>query len=199
MLDWRYPINDIRNEIRRARSTGDKHVSLDDIDQLLDELAGVYGRLENQERDGDGDANSLESFFKGQREMITHAYDQSKQYTNIIVLGGYAGLFTIWNFTKDQLIEWQVFIVGLCMLLSFVFYLVFEIYSSWLRTSQVVRQLKDLEDAEQLGRIPEEYGRSEQKRAKTFIKLWPYFFYPSVGFALISAGLLGYVFIIGLL
>ncbi|SDL69096.1 hypothetical protein SAMN05661010_02292 [Modicisalibacter muralis] len=199
MWDWRYPIDDIRKEVRKSRSNGDKQTSLDAIDNLLDELTGVYNRLENEDAKKDGEDNSLADFFKGQREMITHAYEQSKQYANVIVLGGYAGLFTIWSFTKEQLQDWQVLLVGLFVLLSFFFYLVFELYSSWLRSIQIINQLAELEEAEQQNKIPEEYGKSERQRAKRFIKLWPLFFFSAVGFALLAAGLLGYSFILGLL
>lgn len=198
MWDWRYPINDIRKVVRKSRSGGVFQTSLDEIDNLLDDLTATYSQLESEDS-GKEKSDSLADFFKNQREMITHTYEQSKQYANVIVLGGYAGLFTIWNFTRDHLQSWQALLVGLFILLSFSCYLVFELYSSWLRSTQLINQLSELEKAEKQHEIPKEYGKSEQNRAKLFIKLWPYFFFPAVGFSLLAAVLLGYSFIYGLL
>lgn len=104
MWDWRYPINDIRDEVRKARSSGEKSASLDGIDKLLDELNSVYERLESEDaKTKKVDDSELLDFIQKQKEVITNSYEHAKQYSNIIVLGGYAGLFAIWNFTKDAL------------------------------------------------------------------------------------------------
>lgn len=200
MWDWRYPINNIRDEVRKARSNGDKAASLDGIDKLLDELNSVYERLESEDAKTKKDDNSkLQAFIQKQKEVITNSYEHAKQYSNIIILGGYAGLFTIWNFTKDTLSNWQVWSVGLLILTSLLIYIVFELYGSWLRTTQVNNQMKELIKAEQLNKFPEEYGKGEMSRANKFMSIWPYFFFSAVAFALGAALILVYSFIYGLI
>ena len=199
MWDWRYPIDEIRKEVRKARSQGNALASLDGIDNLLDDLSSSFSRLEAEDNKKKTEEEELKEFFKSQREMITHSYEHGKQYANIIVIGGYAGLFTMWSFTKGQLEKWQVLSVGLCMLLSFIFFLVFELYSSWLRSTQVIRQINELDKAEKLNKLPDEYGKSELNRLSVFLKVWPYFFFLAVGFALVAALILGYSFICGLI
>ena len=199
MWDWRYPINNIRDEVRQARAKGESVTSLDSVDSLLDQLSSSYERLEkedikNEKPESSDDKESIQK----QKEVIITAYEHGKQYTNIITFGGYAGLFAIWNFTKDQLQSWQVLSVGLCILLSLFLYITFELYGSWLRTTQVSNQFKELEEAERLHEFPEYYGKNEQIRAARFISIWPYFFFSAIGFALVATLILVYSFVSGL-
>jgi hypothetical protein len=41
MLDWRYPINDLRDQIRKARAEGHTTTTLDRLEKALDEIAGI--------------------------------------------------------------------------------------------------------------------------------------------------------------
>lgn len=198
MWDWRYPINDIKDEVRKARSKGEQFVSLDSLEKLLDQLKSLYDRLESENRDNSEEKN-LEKFVQKQKEVITNSYEHAKQYSNIIILGGYAGLFAIWNFTKDELVKWQVLSVGLCILISLFIYIIFELYGSWLRSTQVNNQMNELRKAEQLQKFPEEYGKAELLRVTKYMKIWPYFFFGAVAFALIAAFILIYSFICGLI
>ncbi|MEW8254820.1 MAG: hypothetical protein AB2747_10730 [Candidatus Thiodiazotropha taylori] len=140
----------------------------------------------------------LQEFIEKQKEVVASSYEHAKQYSNIIILGGYAGLFAIWNFTREDLEKWQVLSVGLCTLVSLFIYIVFELYGSWLRSTQVSNQMKELNQAEQLNKFPEAYGKSELARAQKYMALWPYFFFGAIAFALVAALILIYSFISGL-
>ena len=200
MWDWRYPINDIRDEVRKSRSNGQDFASLDGIEKLLDELSSVYERLDKEDAKNEANNDSeLHNFIQKQKEVITNSYEHAKQYSNIIILGGYAGLFAIWNFTKDTISDRQVWSVGLLVLISLLIYIIFELYGSWLRTTQVNNQMKELLIAEQLNKFPEEYGKSELSRVSKFMSVWPYFFFGAVAFALSAAFILIYSFIAALI
>ena len=101
-----------------------------------------------------------------QKELLAlaNSYRDAKQYSNIILFSGYAGLFAIWNFTKGDLQKWQVLSVGLCILLSLFIYIVFELYGAWLHSTQVRNQIKEPQEAEQLNGFSEKY-----------MAAWPYF------------------------
>lgn len=198
MWDWRYPINDLRDEVRKARSDGNVSVSLDSVEKLIDTLSGMYERLERDHPADENGEKAFQNLLQKQKEVIQSSYEHAKQYSNIVVLGGYAGLFAIWNFSKEALESWQVLAVGLCALISLVIYIVFELYGAWLRTTQVANQMNELIQAEQLQKFPEEYGKGELERSTRFMAKWPYFFFSSVGFALLAASLLIYSFIAGL-
>jgi hypothetical protein len=141
----------------------------------------------------------LLEFIEKQKEVLANSYEHAKQYSNIIILGGYAGLFAIWNFTQDDLAKWQVLSVGLCALLSLFIYIVFELYGAWLRSTQVNNLMKELLEAEQLNKFPEEYGKSKSVRVQKYMAVWPYFFFSAILFALIAAAILVYSFISGLI
>lgn len=200
MWDWRYPIDDLRGEVREARSKGDEFLYLDDIDASLDSISSMYSSLEiedaKKENTGQDD---LSEFIQEQKSVVSGTYEHAKQYANIIILGGYAGLFTIWNFSRDELIGWQVMLVGLFSLISLLAFISFEIFASWVRASQVNNQFAELEEAERLHEFPKNYGKDELQRTKRFMKVWPYFFFTAVGFALGAVAILVYSFVSGLL
>jgi hypothetical protein len=79
--------------VRRSRSNGEVSASLDGIEKLLDSLNSIYERLESEEAKEED--SELENFIQKQKEVISNSYQQAKEFSNIIILGGYAGLFTI--------------------------------------------------------------------------------------------------------
>lgn len=199
MWDWRYPVGDVRKEVRKARSEGRESVAVDSIDNLLDDITALYTRLEIENaRSPETEAKEFDDFIEKQKAVVASSYEHAKQYANVIVLGGYAGLFAVWNLTRDSLEKWQILSVGLCSLVSLLIYISFEIYGSWLRSTQVTNQILELERAKKLHEFPENYGKSENERSQRFMKQWPYFFFGSVGFALIAVVILIWSFVCGL-
>ncbi len=202
MWDWRYPLTDIRDEIRKGRSNGENSTSFDSLEHLLDQLSDIYQTLEyenSQKEDNPSPKNELSDFIQKQKEVITNSYEHAKQYANIITLGGYAGLFSIWNLTKENLASWQSASVAILALLSLLIYIVFELYGAWLRTTQVNNQMSELIEAEELGKFPEKYGEKELARVARLMKIWPFFFFATTSLAFSAAALLIYAFIIKLI
>lgn len=61
-------------------------------------------------------------------EFGSSLFSRAAAYTNIIILAGYAGIFTIWNFTQRILPDLIVAIVGVLLLLSLFAFISFEIF-----------------------------------------------------------------------
>jgi len=64
-------------------------------------------------------------------ELLSNAFERARAYTNLVILGGYAGAFTIWNFSRPILTNHGL--VGVALLLTvslttFVFFEVFQMY-----------------------------------------------------------------------
>jgi hypothetical protein len=137
----------------------------------------------------------LQEFIQKQKEVVISSYEQAKSYSNIIMMGGYAGLFTLWNFTKLYLACWQVMIVGLLSLVSILTFVLFEIYGFWLRATQTSNLISQLQKAEKLNNFPADYGKQELKRSETLAKVWPFFFFTALGTALLAALILGWSFV----
>lgn len=129
----------------------------------------------------------LQEFIQKQKEIIRSSYEQAKSYSNIIMMGGYAGLFAIWNFTKLYLVCWQVMAVGLLSLVSVLTFVLLETYGVWLRATQTTNLISQLQKAEKLGSFPADYGKQELKRSETLAKVWPFFFFTALGTALLAA------------
>ena len=143
--------------------------------------------------------DDLEEFIAKQKEVIVSSSEQAKSYSNIIMFGGYAGLFAIWNFTKDDLAKWQSLTVGLLTIISIFIFVIFELISTWLRGRQANTLMAQLREAEGLHKWPEEYGKSEQEIMTKYMKAWPYFFFCSVIAGAGAAVILIYSFVSGLL
>ena len=82
---------------------------------------------------------ALRLFGEHQIEMIAQAYEKASTYTNLVILAGYAGLFALWQFTKEHLSRGQSVWVALLALLSITVFVVYEIYKAYFTN----RQLRD--------------------------------------------------------
>ena len=65
---------------------------------------------------------------KEQIELTKTISQEARRYSTLIMAIGYAGLFSVWNFTKDDLENWQVLSVGLLSTISLAIYIGFELY-----------------------------------------------------------------------
>lgn len=137
----------------------------------------------------------LKEFIAKQEQIINSIFEQSRSYVNIIMMGGYAGLFAVWNFTKDDLVHWQSMTVGLLITLSILSFVLFEIYGGWLRTTQVFGLTEQLEKAKQMEKFPDDYGKQEQERAKIMKKVWPFFFFVTLTSGILAGIILLYSFV----
>ena len=137
----------------------------------------------------------LQDFIEQQKKIVLSSYEQSKSYSNIIMMGGYAGIFAIWSFTKADLEQWQSMTVGLLAILSVFSFVLFEIYGVWLRSTQTFNLLKQLKTAEKLGQFPIDYGKDEMKRIETMAKVWPYFFFFTLGTGVLAGLILLWAFV----
>jgi len=141
----------------------------------------------------------LQEFIQKQKEIVISSYEQAKNYSNIIMMGGYAGLFAIWSFTKSYLLCWQVMTVGLLSLVSVLTFVLFELYGVWLRGTQTTNLINQLQKAEKLASFPADYGKQELERSQTLAKVWPFFFFTALGTALLAALILAWSFVIKLI
>ncbi len=89
-----------------------------------------------------------------QIRIIAGAYEKANAYTNLIILAGYAGLFALWQFTKENLSRTQVIVSALLTLTSITIFVLFEIYKAHF-TSRQLRQYADIVQQPQNRTSPE--------------------------------------------
>jgi len=111
------------------------------------------------------------------------------------MMGGYVGLFAVWNFTKNDIEQWQSIAVGLLAILSVLSFVLFEIYGTWLRTTESFNLMRQLKEAESLNKFPVDYGKQEMIRSERLAKIWPYFFFFTLVSGILAGGILIWAFV----
>ena len=69
-------------------------------------------------------------------ELQTAAYSHAQAYTTVVVFGAYAGLFTMWGFTREHLDQTITFTVGLLIGISLLAFVSHEIFSMIIRSRE---------------------------------------------------------------
>lgn len=114
-----------------------------------------------------------------QKEFLAHVYEKASAYTNLIMVGGYAGLFAIWQFTRDFLTHTESVLVALLTLSSIIVFVGFEVYKNVSTALLLMR----------LGRVINQVSTADRNKAweqafrshhVTQTKLWPFFLIPTV-------------------
>jgi branched-subunit amino acid ABC-type transport system permease component len=70
-------------------------------------------------------------------------FDKAAAYTNLVMIGGYAGAFTIWSSTKAHLTPRATVATALLLGASLTIFIFFEIYKMFVRVSYS-RQITNL-------------------------------------------------------
>lgn len=62
------------------------------------------------------------------RLELAASYSNSAAYSNVIMLGGYAATFALWNMIYSTMMPYQNFVVGILLMSSVFFFAAFEVY-----------------------------------------------------------------------
>lgn len=81
-----------------------------------------------------------------QERLIAQSYDKAATYTTIIVFGGYAGAFALWQMTKEFLTKGQVYWIALLLLISLSAFVLFEVGKMALMTRTIMSKAKLLQE-----------------------------------------------------
>lgn len=68
------------------------------------------------------------SILQQQKEILAHVYDKASAYSNLIMMGGYAAIFAIWQLMKSHLNFWQESLIAFLVTSSIILFTGFEIY-----------------------------------------------------------------------
>ena len=70
------------------------------------------------------------------RQVIAEAYERSEKYTNIIILAGYAGIFSMWSLIKNYLDKDIVLISALMIGVSLTTFIIWEVFKMFVSAAQ---------------------------------------------------------------
>lgn len=140
-----------------------------------------------------------------QIHIVTAMYSQGAAYTNLVILGGYASFFGLWQLTSQHLSKRQSLWAALLMLVSICIFVFFEVYKMSLTSHQTYKQAKLLSSPEArtdpnvlLKRLNDLQIIQEGQAAVSML-VWMLALALTVLFALSAVCVLVYAFISGLL
>ncbi len=133
------------------------------------------------------------------KEILTHAYDKSSAYTNIIIIAGYVAFFSLWKETKAFLPGRAALLAALLMLTSALLFVLFEIFKM-ISGSIYFRNIgKDIEKIKDPKELIEKVQKGQQRFSTLNFRIWYLVLIPTAATGLAGAGILLYYFVKGLL
>lgn len=77
---------------------------------------------------------------EAQTKVVTASCNSAAAYTNLIMLGGYAGYFGLWQLTREHLSKTQALWVALLILISLLTFIAFEVIKIFLSRERYSRR-----------------------------------------------------------
>lgn len=129
--------------------------------------------------------------------MTTALFDKSAAYTSLIIVAGYAGMFSIWAFVSDHLSKAATISVALLLGVSLVAFVTYEIYKMIYGATQMLglsRLVNPPRPPTEFVRAFQEFEESRKRRSSTpgQIFIWIIIMLISVLSALSAVGILFY-------
>lgn len=132
-------------------------------------------------------------------EIVTRTFDRATAYTNLIMLGGYAGAFTIWSFTRGDLPKTARILVAVLLGISLCAFVFFETFKMVFTAKTFMRQrgllVRGLPPDQFLRELAQFRISSDTSVLKVIMPIWRVVMIVTVGAALIAIGLLFYNFL----
>jgi hypothetical protein len=165
----------------------------DHFNKLLQQAA-----LQEQQRQ----ANQLAD---AQVKLMTVLFDKATAYTNLIILGAYAGFFGLWQITKEYLSKQQALWSALLMLISLLFFVLFEVVKMIVIQRNITAKATALRKPETkqsptaLAKVFGEIDQTHERVNYHFMHYWIFTTVVTVGAGIAATAVLCYAFIVGLL
>jgi len=139
------------------------------------------------------------SVLEQRKEILASMYTGMSNYTNLIVLAGYAGLFSLWGFGKGYLGSMSKIWIIISLLLSLAFFVGAEVFKMIYHAIYLRKISKNLNEGQYDTRAEiDTFTRAQQEFDLQNARFWPYFLIPTITFGLLAFGLLLYQLIYAL-
>lgn len=124
-------------------------------------------------------------------KIMSALYDKAAAYTNLIIVAGYIGFFTVWGNMKDTLSEGEMLLSAFCITFSLVFFVFWEVVKMIINSS-VYRGLIEVINAppNQFEEKLQEQQKSEQRLQIRLLRAWFVILILTVVPGVIGAGVL---------
>jgi len=124
---------------------------------------------------------------EGRRKVINEQSEIQKNYTNLIMIAGYAGYFWIWERFHTQMTYGLELWSGLTIIISIGIFVFSEIWGMYILSTRNIKHFEvDGKRVHDTMPDAERYDHIENYYRKKLIGVWGYHFYPAVYFGLIA-------------
>lgn len=141
---------------------------------------------------------SKPALLEAQKELLSFAFSQAQAYTNVVLIGGYAGFFGIWTQMANGITQATKFWSGLLISLSIGGFIVWELYGMVSRSQSLMGIARAVNSPEKYEELISQHKVHEQARMIRLGRLWvcAIAFIASTGFS--ALGIMLSAFIHGL-
>ena len=146
-------------------------------------------------------SNDLQKEIEIRKDAIKEAYERSMAYTNIIIVAGYAGIFTLWGLTKDNLSDNAAFLTGLLIGLSIFVFCGWEVFKMIYTSSTLRKKVNMLNTVNSLEELQIKNQKIRNEAISHTVKMytaWYFVLIAAIGTGFGGALLLFYNFIAGI-
>lgn len=168
---------EVRQELKRQKTA-------------MDKIADAMGKAAKRQEE-----ELLEKNKSTLIEIQAKVYDKAAAYTNLIMIGGYAGAFSTWSATRAQLPARANIVIAFALSISLASFVLFEVYKMTKSALMFMRNRSLLTNATTPQKLADNIklmAAAEQKLSLAIIPVWVVALILSVGGGLIALGLLFY-------
>ncbi len=128
---------------------------------------------------------SIDNWYETRRRSIMEQFERSKNYTNLIVIAGYAGYFWMLEKFRDDMDQRLVMWSGLMVIISLAIFVFSEIFVMWASAKKDSKHF-EFNDHRKYDLIsePKRFDRIESRYHRLVQGVWVYHFWPAVLFGL---------------
>ena len=146
----------------------------------------------------------VHKLFEKQSATMTTYHERTMSYTTLVMFGGYASLFAIWQFTADGMTPNQKRLSAIFMLSSIALFVLFEVYKAFHQSNVMRLYRKSFAKPETRSSLPKllettnHYESEALKRGLVADRVWSVLFPLTAVTGVIAAAILIWAFISGL-
>lgn len=125
------------------------------------------------------------SILQQQKEILAYVYEKASAYTNLVMIGGYAAMFAIWQLMKAHLSSGQELLIATLVTSSIILFAGFEVYKMISHALFFRRLNKFISSSMQDHERPQYWQIAWKDYSAKESRVWVYFLVPTVitGFA----------------
>lgn len=127
--------------------------------------------------------------------VMSAVFDKAAMYTNLIIVAGFAGFFTVWGNMKPHLSNVEILTSTLCISISLTVFIFWEVFGMLVRSKNFKELIEVLNTPEDQFRAAlGKQQKNEQLRNIRVFRIWPVILFFTVAPALVAAGILIFSF-----